>query len=456
MGLNNIISLILIPLGILCLFRPFLLLYLFVTLSVLTFAPAISHQSSEFKIIQVGAINIFAQDYLILIMVILLLYNFVVRRYPVSKLFASPVTKVVIAVFFWNIFIGLLSYLKGFNLQNVLRNLSTASLMFIAILIPQIEDIDIKKERFFQFGIILGVIVVSFALWRYGISHEVQHTSSGTIRTLQANAVVIFMLPVCYILFYSNYWRSHRTLSLSIIVLLAIGIHFTGHRSGLVVLLFVLIMWFFWGYFKKLDYLWLPLWSAALLMTVILILPMYKMVPGQSLFGDLVIRADDTFNLENSTTQDRLSIWKYSVEIIKENPLLGLGRFPVYTAHMDEESNFNLRSFAELERGAHNIFFHKLIHEGLLGLSVIIIFFYVILKQFRKASFLDERYARFLKVYMLSFILFCMFNTSFTNSIGRIFFFIPLGFLNAEILKDSLSTGKLRHSLAPIPSPPLT
>ena len=445
--LDNIVSLILVPLGILCLFRPFLLLYLFVTLPVLTFAPKISQEDIEFKIVRLGSINVFAQDYLILIMVFLLLYYFVIKKQSISKSFTSPITKVVVAMFFWYIFIGILSYLKGYNLQNVLRKLATESLMFIAILIPQIEGIDTKKECFFKFAVILGVILVFFALWKYGVSHEIQVTSTGTVRTLLGNAVVMFMFPICYILFCSNYWRKHRLLSWIIIVLLAIGINLTGHRSGWVVMLFIIVMYFWWDDFNLVDYLWVPLWGIVLLMTVMFILPKYKMIPGESFAGDLFLRLNDTINLENKTTQERLSKWMYSYEIMKERPLLGLGRFPVYTAYLDEkEGNMNLESFEELNRAAHNMFANKLIHQGLLGLSIIIIFFYVILRQIEKASSLDSRYARFLKAYILSFILFSFFNTSFTNPIGRVFFFIPLGFLNAEILKDSLSNEKFSRT----------
>lgn len=427
-----ILWVILIPLGIFCFFRPVLLLYIFATLPVLRFIPTTSPMSLKF-----GSINIMAPDYLILIMVCLLLYYFLFKRQPEVRLFTSPITKVIVAVFIWDIFIGILSYLKGFHLENVLRHLASESIMFIAILMPQIEDIDIKKERFFTFGIIIGIVFTFFAIWRYFVSHEFETTSSGTLRTLLGNDVVILLFAICYILFYSDYFRKHKMLSVCGVSLLCIGISFTGHRSGWIAFFFVLVMWYFYNK-NKMKTWWIPVWGFALLLTFLLTLPTFSLVPGQSMVGDMGIRFRDTFDLENRTTQERLSKWKYSFEINKEHPLLGLGRFSVQTLAIDGSNPHLLKRFPELNRSVHNIFVDKLLHEGLLGLAVIIIFFYVILKQFKKSLFINHRYKQFLKVYILAFILFSMFNTSFTSPLERVFIFFALGFLNVEIIKGSI------------------
>jgi hypothetical protein len=123
---------------------------------------------------------------------------------------------------------------------------------------------------------------------------------------------------------------------------------------------------------------------------------------------------------------------------MKKEPLLGLGRLPVYTWALDEEHKLHLGSFSELDKATHNFLANKLVHEGLLGLSVNIIFLSIILRQLRNISLFDRRYGTFLGVYTLSFLLFSMFNTSFTSSEGKIYFFTLLGFLNAEILKENI------------------
>jgi hypothetical protein len=372
-----------------------------------------------------------------------LLRNSVIKKPLVKPLFSSPITKAVFVLFFWNIFIGTLSYSKGYQLQNVLRDLAKECFMLIVIFIPFFEDIDLRKQRFFKYVVILSTILALFGFMRYFLSHDIEFTSSGTVRTLLGNCVVIFMFPVCYILFYSDYWREHKGYAFLLIVLFTLGIHFTGHRSGFIVLIFAIAIYFVSTDFNISNYLWIPLIGVTLLIAVILAFPMLRIAPGKSIVGDSILRASDTFDLDNKTTQERISKWRLSVEIMKDKPLLGLGRLPVYTWALDDEHKMHLGSFSELDKATHNFLANKLVHEGLLGLSANIIFLYIILIQFRKISLFDRRYSAFLAVYTLSFLLFSMFNTSFTSSEGKIYFFTLLGFLNAEILRRRLYNHKI-------------
>ena len=331
--LENIVFALLIPLGLVCLARPFLIVYLFTTLMVVQFAPSADFEHTP--MIKIGSINIFAFDYLTIILFVLLMIivakNLIHKRNLFHKLIEGQISKLVFALFLWSIFIGFLSYTKGFALQNVLRHISSESLMFIAVLIPTIPGVDFKKERFLKYSIALGLLLVGFALWKYLISHDVEITSSGTTRTLLGNSVVIFMLPICYMLFYSSTFRQYKLLSYSIIAMLTIGIILAGHRSGLITLAFVFLLYFLENDFNLLKYLWVPTSCITILLLVVLISPALQLSAGKSLLGDLVLRAGDTFNLENKTTDERLSKWGYSLEIAKQHPLLGLGRFPVHT-----------------------------------------------------------------------------------------------------------------------------
>jgi O-antigen ligase len=100
-----------------------------------------------------------------------------------------------------------------------------------------------------------------------------------------------------------------------------------------------------------------------------------------------------------------------------------------------DESNVNLSKFNEMERGAHNIFFDKLIHEGIAGLSILVLFFFIILNEARKLAKIDINYSRFLSVYLMGFIIFSMLNTSFSSTTGKILFFMIVGFLNNEVFR---------------------
>jgi O-antigen ligase len=176
---------------------------------------------------------------------------------------------------------------------------------------------------------------------------------------------------------------------------------------------------------------------------------------GSSFFGDVAVRVGDTFNMENKTTQGRLTRWEDSIEILQSNPILGLGRFPIYTAHISEDrGNLYLLNLSETERGAHNAFVNKLLHEGLAGVLILCVFIVLILKSFKSMPLSERTYLAFLRVFILSFILFCLFNTSFESVSGRMFFIFSLGLLNVEIIRNysALSVEK-RQDLASLTSP---
>lgn len=437
---ENIIMALIVPLGLVCLVKPFFLPYLLTTLMVLGFAPSVSYETTP--ILKIGSINLFAIDYLILILFLLLLIfmakNLIFKRHLLGKLMASRISKLVVALFLWSLFIGFLSYGKGFELQNVMRKISGEALMFMAILIPTIPDADLKKERFFRYSIFLGLLLVGFSLWKYFVSHDVEITSSGTIRTLLGNTVVIFMLPICYILFYSRHYQQHKLAAYTVIGLLTIGIALTGHRSGMITLAFVILMYLMANNFKIQNYLWFTSASLTVLILVVLIGTMFRIQAGQSLLGDMVLRTSDTFNLENETTVERLSNWQYSLEILKRQPFLGLGHFPVHADSEADNSHLKLESsFTDFNKITHNMFAEQIANTGLLGLSLMLIFIYGVFRQLQNIYALDHEYADFLKVYILSFLVFSQFNTSFSDLLGKTFLFIMLGFLNVQKLKES-------------------
>ncbi len=437
MTLENLILFSYIPLGFVCLSRPVLFLYLFLTIPIYEYIPAAIADFSSLKIFQFGSINIFLTDYLMLMLAVYFLINIVKKNPRFHAALKTPVSLAVIFLFLWQIFISLLSYSKGFELQNILRNLSVESLLFITILVPLIGHFYRKQKHLLYFTVLLSVLVVGFAVLKYGIFHEVEITSSATQRTLAGNAVIIFLFPLCYVLYYSRFRHTHGWLTLLYVTLIAVGIHFAGHRSGWIVFIFVIGIWFAFQQ-QKLQLVWVPLWSVALAVTLVMFAISVDLKSGTPV-SDFFIRIADTVNIENTTTQERLSKWKYSFDTLAKKPLLGLGRFPVYTKHLDEDNLFLAQSFSELNRDPHNLIATKAVHEGLLGLSVLAIFFFVIFKQLGKASFEDKPFYDFLKVFIIALLIYSLFNPVVTNETGRIFLFTALGLLNARILNHAFA-----------------
>lgn len=439
MAIGSAIIVMFISIGLASLFRPVLLLYLFAIFPILHYIPTISEKERELKLFKVGSVNIFLIDYLTILLAILifiaLINNLLNKKKLTGKLFLSPITKIIVFYFFWEIIICVMSYMKGYHLQNVLRGLSREAILFIALFIPLLDERDIWHEKFLKHAVVIGGVLVCFGLIRHGITNEHELTSSFTFRTLKESAVPVLILPICYILFQNKYWRSHGWMSLMVIIFMAIGIGLAGHRSGWVAFLFVIGVYFLSAEFDITRFLWVPLFSVSLVLLVLLIMPSQNQRAGSSFIGDLIVRIGDTFDTQNSTTQERLDKWKFSIEVMKENPLIGFGRLPVHTKFIDKDENSDLLfKFSELNRPAHNLFAKKLLHEGILGIIILSAFIIVVVSQVRLVE--DRRYGLFIKTYILTFFLYSMFNTAFTKTDERIYLVIILGFLNARLLNS--------------------
>ena len=429
----NIIMIILLIAGIISLSRPRLLLYLVATLPVMTFIEIFFLKEKDYLKLYIGSIQLNPLDCLLIPLFLLIAYAVVTKKKRMRELYREPVTIMLIIMFFWSLIIGYLSYLDGFKIQNVLRNIATQSVMLFSILIPLIEWDDESLLKYFNYLVGITLLIITMGVISL-LNHNVVITSTGTLRVLGPEEVVVILLAICYLLFYKKFSRKNVVKMSVVLLYLLLGIALAGFRSGMVALMFILALFWIGSKLSSPKYIWAPLLAVPLFVLIVAAIPKQGLKPGQSIIGDMYLRFEDIFNMQNSTTEGRLDSWEFGLEILKEHPVIGLGRFPVYSLHLDKSSNANLIQFDELRRGAHNMFFEKIIHEGILGLIILLAFIAVVFHKAKKSLSGYPRIAKFLAVYLAAFLLFSLFNTSFNNPVDRIFFFIPLGFLNA--LKD--------------------
>ena len=438
MQLIEVIKILFLILGVISLFRPIVIIYTFATFTIVSSIPTIPYEIN-LQLMEIGTVNIFVYDYLIAITFILLvkLAVFYDGKNNLKLIDLINITSVRATLLFllWNIFIGFLSYQKGFRLQNVLRHLSYQFIITLCILIPQIIKDNKSKTKFFVYCIFIGCTLVLFAIIRY-LTHEVNITSSGTIRVLASNNNTILLFSICYLLFGSQLKQNNLIMMMCIVLFISIGIFLSGYRSGFLVLSCILAYFFIRESLYRSDYVWIPLFCIAGIFFIILSLQIGIISINHSNFlSETIKRSKDTFDLQNKTTQDRLMKWEKAIKIVKINPLLGLGRYPFNHSHVDSENSAQVRIFSELKGSEHNMFIQKLVHEGIMGICMLMLFLFFIFKDSLKAVAESSKDSIFLTLYLASFILYSMFNTVFDNPNGRIFFFISIGFLNIDIAK---------------------
>jgi O-antigen ligase len=296
------------------------------------------------------------------------------------------------------------------------------------------SDLEKKKSQFLNYCVLLALLLAAFGFIRYYVTGEIEYTSSGTKRTLLDSTINTFIFAMCYVLFYGRYWREHKFLTAIAVFIFILGVNLSGHRSGWVVVFFVLTLYFMSPSFERIKYMWVPLFAIALVPALILLHPLIAQYHKSSILDDALIRIADTFELENKTTQERLSKWALSWEILKSRPVLGLARQSIHTTSMDMDANRHLSGFAEFNRPTHNLIATKIAHEGIIGLGVLLLFLYVIFRQINWLKLIDRDFASFVFSYFLAFILLGMFNPTFSSGACTSFFYSILGFLNAELI----------------------
>lgn len=432
-----IIGYLIVFLGIVSIFRPVILLYLFASVPIISMALTVSQYDTDFKILKVGSVNIYATDFLLIIMCVVFLLviikRIVLKTEPLAQMLEGPITMAICIFMIWQIIIGIISYTaKGFFIQNVLRQLSIEFMMFLAVFIPLIISNDKQKKSFCDFITIMCVFLVIVAAWRYFVSHNISMTSSETIRSISGNAVCIFAFSLCYSLFRQDSTKGRFIVSISIPALMIFGLVMAGHRSGLIVLLFILFAWYI-AKKRGIKYFFLPLWGSAFFLIVLILPNMINMSLEKNFFVDIVKRFDDTFDLNNKTTVDRLDIWKYSVDILREKPIAGVASFPTYLkSHSGKDTNSPI-SQTQLDIPPHNMFVEKIIHEGIVGLGVLIYLLFIVFREIGKCFRFKHGHSLFYLIYLLSFLIFSSFNTTFSNTTGKTFLFIVIGFLNYDL-----------------------
>lgn len=437
--MNELAWIIFIILGLLSLTRPVILVYLFLTVPLLSFAPILSSYKKELFLLELGPIDIYPYDYFLVILVAYIVFQWL-RKPPlqgthVTVTGRTGLSTMVIILIAWEIFIGCLSYRQGFEAQNVLRRLSTEALLLLIIYIPHIPDIMLKEERILKYIIVIAVLLVCFGLVKYAITNETELTSSDTIRSLSANSVIILMFAICYTLFRDRYQGNHISGTLILLAFLSFGIMLSGFRSGMLVLLLAIIMFGLSITYQRLELMWVPLLLLFIIGSVLWAPFVTRLDPGTSFLGGVVYRFYDTFDTENKTTKDRLTKWKFSFQVLREKPLIGLGRFPVHTdAVRDWGGNPHLMKFDELNRATHNLVMEKTVHEGLIGVTLMLGFLVMLIYKTYGFSLKDFKCLLILRYYFICLLVFSMFETGLTNATGKVYFAVAAGLLNAHIL----------------------
>lgn len=200
------------------------------------------------------------------------------------------------------------------------------------------------------------------------------------------NPILAFTL---YLLLYAVFLRKDlsvtlKTIGIVLFIIMGLNMFLTEGRMGQLVFLVLLALFVFQYYQGQL--LKSVLLSGLLLMTL---------APAAYLFSPVVqervnqaIHEVKHYQQEpNSSVGLRVIMLLNSIEIIKENPIFGVGTGD----YQQEYRRVNQQNFPEATRGeelkhSHNVYIQEMVQFGILGLGVLLYLFYTMLRHYRQSD----------------------------------------------------------------------
>lgn len=200
------------------------------------------------------------------------------------------------------------------------------------------------------------------------------------------NPVLAFTL---YLLLYAVFlrddlsWRLKAT-ALMLFVVMSINMFLTEGRMGQVVFLVLLTLFVFQFYNGRV----LKPVLLSLLLVATIAPAAYWLSPVVQKRVDIAVHEVENYReMPNSSVGLRVIMLLNSFEIIRENPLFGVGTGD----YRQEYIKVNRKHFPEATRGEilnhpHNVYVQEMVQFGVLGLAVLFYMFYVMVRMYKQSD----------------------------------------------------------------------
>lgn len=238
---------------------------------------------------------------------------------------------------------------------------------------------------------------------------------------------IIGLIFLSYLLISKTY--QNKFLLWPAVILSFLALVFSGSRgvwlSGFIPFLIVIFLLLFKKIRENTKLSSSPLKPfAAMLIIFVLAFPVSSLIMSQSYQGSdgtlAFKRAKTLADLEELSVRTRMGIWKASFESVLKNPILGvgIGNYPVV---LDEDI-----SAAKKGASAHNLYLDIASEMGLLGLIVLLIMFWQIL---RRAVGGQSQFGYIFTFFFIWILIYSLFDVVLLNDKVLLLFMVALGLL---------------------------
>lgn len=199
-----------------------------------------------------------------------------------------------------------------------------------------------RTKRVLFYGLsLLAICYTIFALFPY-----------TNINSTEVSIYIVLIAPILWFLLYNNEKRVIQIIAISSLIFLAVALVLLGSRTAMIAFAVESVVFLLLS--KKLNRKWR--------VTLYILLPL------------LVVA---TLLCNTDSLEGRLNIWRVSLNMFADNPILGKGRFAYVEQYMDYQT-----AFLEMNSGAAlladeisnplNEYIHLLVKYGLVGFIMVI------------------------------------------------------------------------------------
>ncbi len=337
--------------------------------------------------------------------------------------------KLVIAVFLY-LLLHVIALLWTADMESGLYTLrKQLKFLFIPIFM-----LFVKREHV-KYYILAFLASMSLSeIWSYGIFFELLPLYGGAtlidpiplMSHITYNpflAIAIYFLSY-YVLFDNSISKFKKFTYIFFIVTMSINMFITGGRAGQVMYFAMLVVLVF-QYFPKNAF------KALLISSFVLISSTSTFYLNSKIFSDRVDLAvaelSDYKNNTKSSTGIRISAAINSWDIIKENPIIGVGTGDYRTEFIksSDKNGLGLTNFGDgiMTYNPHNMYILILVQFGLVGLLALLYMFYA---QIKIATHSNEEFVRKIGIALPLLYLLIMLSDSYlmVHMTGLLFIFI--------------------------------
>jgi O-antigen ligase len=270
--------------------------------------------------------------------------------------------------------VQLLGFFYSDNSKLALFDLQTKLSFLLAPLIIRTdlinyENLEKIKKAFIQ-GCILGVLLnLSTSFYRYYLSKEMDSFFYGNFSShIHTSYFSLYLTFALSFILFSKKMRS-KAIWWYFAGILLLGIILCLSRAGIITALLVFIFFIreIYSTVDNKNAIKIIIGSILLIGLMSLLLPKVR----ERIKNAFVIKEQNDESIQAATAYQRIEVWKVSVHLIKQNPILGYGPGDVKEELVKEYKKRLLLFAAKYTLNAHNQYLQTMLANGLLGLLVL-------------------------------------------------------------------------------------